>query len=314
MTLSSVSGGITNQLFRVQGGEVTVLLRLFGNKTELLIDRCRELKAFLELNAAHLSAPLYGCFKNGYAYGYFPGRPLTSEDLCTLSFVSGIMRTLTAFHSLVPKTLPCPNRSQVFPYVEHLHEEAAKEIPRHAEIQERLPHFSLDKLLSQALRAERDLQLLHPGPVQDSLVFCHNDMLPGNLILWDQDDTINFIDYEYCDWNFPCHDMGNHWCEFTGLDVIVLQFPDHEARQLMVREYLTHRNPPKDNSDAEGPTQEMLDTFEKASLLSSLVANVQWCIWCVLQYSNSTLEFDYLTYLERRLKLQDYILEVIGYT
>ena len=32
-------------VFRVQGGEVTVLLRLFGNKTELLIDRCRELKA-----------------------------------------------------------------------------------------------------------------------------------------------------------------------------------------------------------------------------------------------------------------------------
>ena len=52
-----------------------------------------------------------------------PFPPDSTADLCTLSFVSGIMRTLTAFHSLVPKTLPCPNRSQVFPYVEHLHEE-----------------------------------------------------------------------------------------------------------------------------------------------------------------------------------------------
>ena len=53
-----------------------VLVRVYGQKTELIIDRKAELVTMVMLHAAGCSKPLYAKFKNGIAYGFVPGECL----------------------------------------------------------------------------------------------------------------------------------------------------------------------------------------------------------------------------------------------
>lgn len=53
--------------------------------------------------------------------------------------------------------------------------------------------------------------------IQSPVIFAHNDLLLGN-ILYDpsSESKVTFIDYEYADFNFQAHDIGNHFDEFAG--------------------------------------------------------------------------------------------------
>lgn len=69
-----------------------VLVRIYGNKTELIIDRKKELVVSWRItNTTYLSQnmdllyksgfgpKLYATFNNGIIYGYFHGKSLTTE-------------------------------------------------------------------------------------------------------------------------------------------------------------------------------------------------------------------------------------------
>lgn len=45
-------------------------------------------------------------------------------------------------------------------------------------------------------------------------VFCHNDLLLGNVI--NHEGRVTFIDYEYAGCNYQAFDIGNHFTEFSG--------------------------------------------------------------------------------------------------
>ena len=61
--VTKVSGGITNVLLKLQPAECCqlepVLFRIFGDKTDLLIDREQEARVILQLNAAGLGAQVW---------------------------------------------------------------------------------------------------------------------------------------------------------------------------------------------------------------------------------------------------------------
>lgn len=58
-----------------------ILVRVYGNKTDLLIDRKAELKNIQLLQRFGFAPRLYGVFKNGLAYEYVPGCTLTPESV-----------------------------------------------------------------------------------------------------------------------------------------------------------------------------------------------------------------------------------------
>lgn len=49
------------------------LVRLYGNKTELFIDRQMELKTFKFLHSRGYGAPVFATFDNGLCYGFIEG-------------------------------------------------------------------------------------------------------------------------------------------------------------------------------------------------------------------------------------------------
>ena len=76
------------------------------------------------------------------------------------------------------------------------------------------------------------------------IVFCHNDLLIGNLIFDEETgererererereqshhsssfsvDTVGMIDFEYGGSNYLAYDIANHFCEFAGACIIII--------------------------------------------------------------------------------------------
>jgi ethanolamine kinase len=88
-----LTDGITNKLVgcrpKDEDAAETVLVRVYGNKTDLLIDRKAETRNILLLSNIGLAPNLYATFSNGLAYQFVPGCTLTDgtvkhPDICKL--------------------------------------------------------------------------------------------------------------------------------------------------------------------------------------------------------------------------------------
>lgn len=58
-----------------------VLVRIYGKNTEILIDRKKEIKNFKLLHSYGFAPQLLATFKNGLAYDYCCGEPLTKSKI-----------------------------------------------------------------------------------------------------------------------------------------------------------------------------------------------------------------------------------------
>lgn len=83
-SLQFFTDGITNKLLGCYVGAVmqdVVLVRIYGNKTELLVDRENEVKSFRVLHAHRCAPRLYCTFNNGLCYEFLEGMALEPEDI-----------------------------------------------------------------------------------------------------------------------------------------------------------------------------------------------------------------------------------------
>lgn len=84
-TFQLFTDGITNKLIGCYVGDITddvVLVRIYGNKTELLVDRDEEVKSFRVLQAHGCAPQLYCTFNNGLCYEFMQGEALDPEHVC----------------------------------------------------------------------------------------------------------------------------------------------------------------------------------------------------------------------------------------
>ncbi|XP_028590048.2 ethanolamine kinase 2 isoform X1 [Podarcis muralis] len=76
--------GITNKLmacFTAENMGDAVLVRVYGRKTELIVDRANELRNFQVLQDHSCAPSLYCTFENGYCYEFMPGKALGPEHI-----------------------------------------------------------------------------------------------------------------------------------------------------------------------------------------------------------------------------------------
>ncbi|CAK9442014.1 uncharacterized protein LODBEIA_P58120 [Lodderomyces beijingensis] len=82
LVINQVTGGITNMLLSCEyNKETTILIRVYGHGTNLIIDRHREFISHLILNSIELAPQVHARFKNGLIYGFLQGRSLKPEEL-----------------------------------------------------------------------------------------------------------------------------------------------------------------------------------------------------------------------------------------
>lgn len=96
--------GITNRLvgcYLLTDPQDVVLIRVYGNHTELFIDRKMEIRNMKLMHESGLSPPIYATFNNGICYGYTPGSVCSYEMVCDPTISSLIASKLAQMHSLV---------------------------------------------------------------------------------------------------------------------------------------------------------------------------------------------------------------------
>ncbi|KAK6458448.1 ethanolamine kinase [Scheffersomyces xylosifermentans] len=100
ITLKQLTGGITNMLLRCTCTDTneTVLIRVYGHGTNLIIDRHREFISHLILNSIGLAPPIHSRFKNGLIYGFLSGRSLEPNELRNPNLFPLIAQQLGNWH------------------------------------------------------------------------------------------------------------------------------------------------------------------------------------------------------------------------
>eukprot|EP00117_Sycon_ciliatum_P000290 scpid3858/ scgid6413/ Ethanolamine kinase; Protein easily shocked len=290
-------GGVTNRLYGVlaDGNSVarTLLVRVFGEGSDLFIDRRKE-REYIELLWRHGHAePLCATFDNGFVYGYIVGRPLTVTSVRLPHVFPKIARQLAQLHSVPkPDGISNPEPAILRNLVDWLDlvPETFSKADVHQRVDAILPSRSVLKAEVKAL-VDR-LQSLN-SPV----VFGHNDTTPGNILeLDDNPDQVAFIDHEYAGWNYRCFELGNMFCEYCGVERMDFSlFPSRAEQESFLQVYSTEAAALQSKGDHAVAT-----LYNEASL-GALASNLQWTIWGLVQAEHSLIEFDYVDYAGTRL-------------
>ena len=99
LEISQLTGGITNMLLScTYDNDTTILIRVYGHGTNLIIDRHREFISHLILNSINLAPPVFARFKNGLIYGFLSGRSLKPEELSNEALSPLIAQQLGNWH------------------------------------------------------------------------------------------------------------------------------------------------------------------------------------------------------------------------
>lgn len=101
MQITSIGGGITNKLYLLKNSalEEPVVVRRFGENTEIFIDRKTETSNTLQLNAYGFGAQLLASFNNGRLESFLKAYTLTPHDMRHPLLVPKIAKRIAEYHA-----------------------------------------------------------------------------------------------------------------------------------------------------------------------------------------------------------------------
>lgn len=281
-----MSGGITNLLLKVSvkndhEEDAPVTVRVFGPNTDVVIDRERELQAICCLSAAGFGAKLLGIFENGMVQSFIDACTLTPTDMRKPKLAAEIARELRKFHEMeIPGSKDPQLWSDIFKFLDKASslrfEDAAK--------QAKYTSISFDELREEAMSLKAFTDCLS-API----VFAHNDLLSGNLMLSEKEEKLYLIDFEYGSYNFRGYDIANHFNEYAGFECDYSLYPDKDSQYHFFRHYLSPDNP-------ELASESELEAVYVETNCYALASHLYWAFWAIVQAKYSPIEFDYLEY------------------
>ncbi|KAL9131086.1 MAG: hypothetical protein Q9217_000909 [Psora testacea] len=331
--------GITNTLIKAvkqrpgateeQLDKEAVLLRAYGNGTEVLIDRDRETTSHSLLAQHGLAPPLLARFQNGLIYKFIRGQVCSPSDLQREHIWRGVARRLAQWHALLPivadgmkavikddedialaqPPLTSPGALDKINAIT-----PGKPVPNIWTVMQKwifaLPAGTKAEL-DQKATLQRELARSAtelgntPGLGSNGLVFAHCDLLSGNIIIQprhrsEQDPTIapvSFIDYEYATPSPVAFDLVNHFSEWGGFDCDYNVLPTRSTRRAFIEEYMasyashTHIDPSVDY---------VARIFHEVDLFRG-IPGLYWGVWALIQATISQIDFDYAFYAKVRL-------------
>lgn len=295
-----------------------ILLRAYGQGTDVLIDRAREIKAHNALSEKGLAPQLLARFDNGLMYRFVEGDVCTSQDLRKPQVYRQVAKRLGEWHATVPiseisnasianatgKTVeqPQPNTWSVMrQWLQAVPEKNEQERERKATLS-----IELDMLQKRFGNMG--------GLLGRDFVFGHCDLLSGNVIVQhptgsklngDAENSVSFIDYEYATPSPAAFDIANHFAEWAGFECDHSGCPTKSQRRDFIHQYVvsfyTHAI---SENEAVGVEIDMKAAIEQ---LYQQVDNCRglpgfyWGIWALIQADISQIDFNYAEYAQIRL-------------
>ncbi|XP_076960563.1 putative choline kinase 2 [Bidens hawaiensis] len=292
-----LKGAMTNEVYQIKWPtnrerSRKVLVRIYGEGVDVFFDRELEIRTFEFMSKQGQGPRLLGRFSNGRIEEFIRARTLSACDLRDPDISALIASKLKEFHDL---DMPGPKKALVWDRLRKWIS-AAKSMCSAVE--------------SEALRLdaiEKEIETLYKCLASDQhIVFCHNDLQYGNIMMDEDTRSITIIDYEYACYNSFMFDIANHFCEMAAdyhtetphvLDYS--KYPGLEERRRFLHVYLSSSgNPPVDSE-----VDKIVEEVDKYTLASHLM----WGLWGVISEHVNEIDFDYMEYAKQRF--QEYWLQ-----
>ncbi|KAH7403350.1 kinase-like domain-containing protein [Cadophora sp. MPI-SDFR-AT-0126] len=309
--------GITNTLLKVvnkQDGlsdeEIdaeAVLLRAYGQGTDLIIDRERETQNHELLMQHNLAPELLARFHNGMLYRFIRGSVTSPADLRKKEIWRAVAKRLAEWHAVVPcistprKSLseeidgsekfdmaaPTPSKKDPALQVAIDNVAPGKPAPNVWTVMQKwiyaLPTGTDAEKTRQASLQKELTRLVaefsnRPGLGENSQVFAHCDLLSGNVIIQPQSPTTAP--------NAPrTHDL----------------LPTKSQRQDFIREYIRSYYAHLGEDKFEDELYAEMSRLNAEVDVFRGIPGFYWGIWALIQAVISQIDFDYASYAEIRL-------------
>mmetsp|Transcript_20460 Transcript_20460/g.33188 ORF Transcript_20460/g.33188 Transcript_20460/m.33188 type:complete len:493 (+) Transcript_20460:82-1560(+) len=322
----------------------SVLVRIFG--AEGMIDRDVETSTYAALCNADIAYRYLGRFKNGRVEGWLDGfLPLKCTDLTHAGTSLEVAKEMARLHCVfeVPEgelrdhhfgtdldVITVGLWDQLSSWMEQAKGYSEFKTPYDTERVEKLQ--LLDKIEPEV---KNFISSFTAGPSENvdsgdstasicgsnkgeksGVVFCHNDLLAGNIMRHPETNKIQLIDFEYGGSNYAAFDIANFFNEHAGGteteengQTDYSRFPDPEQQKRFCIEYVktTKRSESMlsgltecevdENEDLVGEATDLLKSVAKFILVNHLY----WGLWAVNQAAEEgTEEFDYIRYATNR--------------
>ncbi|UCD82772.1 MAG: phosphotransferase family protein [Desulfobacterales bacterium] len=264
--ISVLSGGITNKLYRVKSEKGDLSVRIYGDKTELFINRDYEAHALAEMAKLGVSSRLVK---------YMPELGVTIVDFIDNSIVLKNDNFLD--HSLHPK---------IVDPIRKIHESGVKlkkifdplvEVEKMSSILDELnvtyPEFDIAETIQRLEKLDTIINLTHA-----EYVACHNDLLADNFILIKDGfkhlygSPMYIIDWEYAGMAPKYYDIADMFQE-----ILV----PRETEEAIVKAYCNGKD------------------FDRNLYFIDLYKpfpDIFWFLWSLIQLNISTIKFDFYNY------------------
>ncbi|CAK8534371.1 unnamed protein product [Lathyrus sativus] len=290
--IDKISGGITNLLLKVsvqQGDSVNAIItiRLYGPNTEHIIDRHRELQAIKYITAEGFGAEWLGIFGNGIVQSFINAHTLTPSDMRDPKLVPKIAKQLKRFHHV---EIPGSKEPQLWHDIWKFFEKASVLEFDDSEKQKTYKTVSFREVQDEI----NELQVLCDR-LKSPVVFSHNDLLSGNIMVNQEEDKLYLIDYEYASYNYRGYDIGNHFAEYAGFECDYSLYPNMNEQYHFFRHYLQPDRP-------QEVSENDLKTLYVETNTYALASHLFWSLWGLIQAKMSPIDFDYLSYFFDRYK------------
>jgi ethanolamine kinase len=339
LRVSVLSGGITNQLYRVQiagpssninvveeGGDVSVVVRVFGKETERIISRESE----LFYQSLFLRTFCQG--KNFLVYEFLTGfKDIDFTEMPTHRVA--IAEKFAEFHSTATFNSKSAGRfdKEVLSCRDTLRawsSSALGDTTMSKLTDEQRATLAISGMTREAVAQHVTDLLSAIHSVDEDLVVgvCHNDLLCANIMRRVAPSTsqankgdLVFIDFEYGNRNYLLYDLANHFNEYVGLECNYdRHFPSDDvilesivSYRLSMRALYALGGGPLPFGEAgsslffcendEAELQRCLQWVQYVKLLT-LASNAMWACWAVLQAAHSVIDFDFAAYATQRWK------------
>lgn len=257
LTVTPLSGGLTNTNYRVEADNVPYVVRIPGAKTELLaVDRANEV-----YNAR--AASQAGVAPRVVAY-------LDDVNVMVLEFIQGQTMSSARLNEAGQATRMAQALKQLHAGPRFLHD------------------FDMFRLTEYYLQVARDHDVRIPDGYMDYMprvneietsfarnpiatVPCHNDLLAENYI--DDGEKLWLIDFEYSGNDDPTFELGNTAQE--------QQFDEAHQAELCAAYF---------GADESGHAPQ--DKLARMKL-NMVMSDVGWTLWAAIQAKISTIEYDF---------------------
>ncbi|XP_046383103.1 choline/ethanolamine kinase-like isoform X2 [Ischnura elegans] len=359
MVLKRISGGLSNWLFYCalpvthpprQGEPARVLLRLYGQihggnnvggggggpgaanvpvPTQSPLEGIlTESVIFTLLSERRLGPRLHGVFPGGRLEEYIPAQPLKTAQMSDPKLIPLIAEKMALIHSM---NVPISKEPRWLWDTMQRWMLNVQEIKADYELKN-LACDDKGALIEDVLRHnfadEVDWLKKQVKKLSSPVVFCHNDMQEGNILLREEEtaetkaanqlspsrhhSNMVIIDFEYCSYNYRGFDIANHFCEWTydytldshpNFSSCPKAYPSRDQQLMFIRSYLqTVRKSKRYQQSSSGVDIEKEAEQVMAEVqVFTMASHLFWGLWSLVNAKISQIPFGYWEYAAARL-------------